>query len=519
MSSNAAPPAASNQNGPSVDIDLQAVEGIPRDTLIALLKRKNKDAKSVQAKLDKLEERYVKVVRFNKILMEDRTSFQRFCSELLPESDGIFEEAAAQESPVNVDSLLRRLAAWRSAFDAANEDRRVFQQFMELVFPGDKAVAQVFERISLGTEAFDILQQRWVVLEDLHNQSIASINAMAREQMMTQSREIEAANVAKQEAERKAEELREQLTRLAREKAQMLRQRLQGGGGVASDAAAATDAGFDSCGGTALGSGAVPSPTGAPLTAPTTSAGVDAVQLEELREARRAAERREQEVRDAAEQRERELRSDADALRIEARRLRMELEAVRDEGERHRAQTRQLVEEKDSVLDRLQRRMVELEEEVNSNAFITQCAEQQAGRDAEVKAKQKQVEQLNRTLAEIQKLLCMSYSQERVLKARIRELEQSHGRGHVAGDYLKHVVLKYIQYTQVGDMKAQSLVPVLCTLLNLSPEECHSVEITAIPQSLLLINQAVGGASSWLRGGASTGGERGPLAPDPLGDG
>merc|ERR1719188_2190862 len=98
----------------------------------------------------------------------------------------------------------------------------------------------------------------------------------------------------------------------------------------------------------------------------------------------------------------------------------------------------------------------------------------------------------------------MSYSQERVLKDRIRELEMSYGRNHVAGDYLKHVVLKYIQYNQVGDLKAQSLVPVLCTLLSFTSEERGQVEQTAIPQPLLLINQAVGGATTWLRGSAES---------------
>ena len=63
------PPPAGGPNGG--DVDLQAIEGIPRDTLVALLRRKDKEAKATAAKLEKLEERYVKVVRFNKILMED----------------------------------------------------------------------------------------------------------------------------------------------------------------------------------------------------------------------------------------------------------------------------------------------------------------------------------------------------------------------------------------------------------------------------------------------------------------
>lgn len=479
------------------DLDLkevEAVDNIPRDTLIALLKRKNKEVKQVQGKLDKLEERYVKVVRHNKILMDDRRSFQSFCSELLPESDGTFEEAAAQENPVNLDALLRQLGSWRSAIDAAHDDRLVFKQFIELVFPGDDAVSRVVDRSPLPHEAFDTLQQRWVALEDLHNQSIASVNAMAREQMMEGTQRLEAADAARQEAERKVEEMREQLTGFAREKAQILQQRLHGGTEPIGDLKAE-------------GCGAVPP-----------AAPVNARELEELKEARRVAEQRLRDAQESSDRRERDLLDEAEAQRAETRRIRRELEGLREEGERHRSQVRQLVEEKDTHADRLQRRIDELEEEVSGNAFITRCAEQQAEREVEVKSKQRQLEQLDKELLECQRLLGMSYEQERVLKARIRELELSHGRGHTAGDYLKHVVLKYIQYNQVGDMKAQTLVPVLSTLLNFSSEECRTVEGQALPQSLLLINQAVGGATSWLKGGSEpekAGEQRAPV-PTPV---
>ncbi|CAJ1335044.1 unnamed protein product [Effrenium voratum] len=206
----------------SLDLDLQAVENIPRDTLVVLLRRKDKELKTLQGKLEKLEERYVKVVRFNKILMEDRQSFQRFCHELLPDCDGAFEEAAAQEAPTNLHELLRQLAEWRRNMDSACEDRKVFQQFLELVFPGEDV--EVFGR----PEALDLLQKKWIQLEDLHNQSIASINAMAREQALQQQEELLSAQKACQEAERKIQDLKEELTSMAREKAQVLKQKLHG---------------------------------------------------------------------------------------------------------------------------------------------------------------------------------------------------------------------------------------------------------------------------------------------------
>jgi len=477
------------------DIDIQAVEGIPRDTLVALLKRKDKEAKGLAAKLEKLEERYVKVVRFNKILMEDRTSFQRFCGELLPESDGAFEEAAAQETPVNLDALLRRLNTWRGALDSAGEDRKVFRQFTDLVFPGDAGVSELFDSASMGSGAFDVLQQKWTALEDLHNQSIASVNAMSREQMMSRQGELDAALAGRKEAERKVEEFRAQLTQFAREKAQALTQKIQGGGGAPQDAEAGSD------------------PTPSAGAAREANSGSGGVQLRELREALDAAERRERDARTAASRREDDLRGSLDAQQAETQRLKREVDRLKDDGERKGMQSKQLLDEKDAVMERLQRRLNELEQELSSNSFIAELAEQQASRDTEVRSKQRQVEHLNQNLAEIQRLLALSYSQERVLKDRIRELENSHGRGHVAGDYLKHVVMKYMEYTQVGDLKAQGLIPVLCTLLSLTPEERRAVENPGIPQPLLIINQAVGGASSWFRGSGGGGDDGAAAAP------
>lgn len=166
-----------------------------------------------------------------------------------------------------------------------------------------------------------------------------------------------------------------------------------------------------------------------------------------------------------------------------------------------RSQAQHLLDDKEAALGHMKQKANELEEELSSNDFITRLAEQQAGREVEMKNQQRQVHQLNQSLAELQKMLQMSYAQEKVLKDRIRELESSQGRTHVAGDYLKHVVLKYIEYCQKGDLKSQSLVPVLCTLLNLSPAERRLVEHSSVPSPLLHINQVAGAAGAWLWSG------------------
>jgi len=487
----AAEVGASQNGSASADLEIQAVESIPRETLVALLRRKSKESKAIEAKLEKIEERYVKVVKYNKILMEDRGSFMRFCSELISESDGLFEEAAAQESPVNLSALLRQLCNWRHEFEAAGEDRNTFRRFVELVFPGDHALSNLFSGTALGSGAFDILEQKWAAQADLHNQSIASINANARELLVEKNIDFEALEKSKKEVERKVEDLREQLTQVAREKAQMLTQRLQGtgsaGGAAANDVAAAGAVSAEAC--------------AAAVAAATATATASAQQeLEELKKAQDASERRERRSREVAAAREQELLGEVEVHKAEARRVCKEIELMREDAERRRSEVQQLVQQKDSALEQLQTRMSELEEELKSNAFITQCAEAQAGRDAELRAQNRQVAQLNNSVLEMQKLLGLSYAQDKALKDRIRELEQSHGRSHVAGDYLKYVVLRYVQYCQAGDSKSQSLVPVLCTLLNFSSEERQSVEPPALAGSLLALGQAVTGASLWRRG-------------------
>eukprot|EP00439_Symbiodinium_sp_Y106_P028463 s3879_g3.t1 len=239
-----------------------------------------------------------------------------------------------------------------------------------------------------------------------------------------------------------------------------------------------------------------------------------------------------------------------DDLRAEARRLRVDLEREREEAQMARSQAQHLLDDKEAALGHMKQKANDLEEDLSSNDFITRLAEQQAGREVEMKNQQRQVQQLNQSLAEVQKMLQMSYAQEKVLKDRIRELESSQGRTHVAGalccasqlvlhwcmpldhgageeilegrlqsvtlfakshvkqgqpavagDYLKHVVLKYIEYCQKGDLKSQSLVPVLCTLLNLSPAERRLVEHSSVPSPLLHINQVAGAAGAWLWSG------------------
>mmetsp|Transcript_73968 Transcript_73968/g.154173 ORF Transcript_73968/g.154173 Transcript_73968/m.154173 type:complete len:507 (+) Transcript_73968:140-1660(+) len=468
------PPSGDNTGGSEVVVDT-----IPRDTLVALIKRKDKEAKQAAAKLEKLEERYVKVVRFNKILMEDRSSFQQFCGSFLPETDCLFEEAAAQETTVNVESIKKKLATWRSSFESAAEDKTILRSFLGLVFPNDAEVKAMCEAERFNEDTMDTLQLRWMHLEDQYKESIASVNAMARQQMMEKENEVSSLKGKCSNLDKEIAQLKAQLAEFHREKAKTLTNRLQSGHSLA---------------------------TGAPEYI--NQSTPDESELKELKEALQASERREREARaevqNEANRRQEELQSLREQKEGEIQKLKREMDGLWDEAEKYRAAARRAAEQKDTASDELRAKLAAMEEELHSTAFLSQMAEQQANRDAEVRTMQSQVDQVTKTLAEMQRLMDLSNTQEKLLKDRIRELESSHGRGHVAGDYLKHVVLKYMEYCQAGDMKAQGLVPVLCTLLHLTPEEKQAVEGTALPQSLLRINQAIGGASTWFRGSGAS---------------
>ena len=58
---------------------------------------------------------------------------------------------------------------------------------------------------ALTETACDVFQKKWMELEDLQKESIASINGMACEQAVQQQQELKAARRAQEEAEKKIE--------------------------------------------------------------------------------------------------------------------------------------------------------------------------------------------------------------------------------------------------------------------------------------------------------------------------
>ncbi|KAF9147765.1 hypothetical protein BG015_010535 [Linnemannia schmuckeri] len=96
-------------------------------------------------------------------------------------------------------------------------------------------------------------------------------------------------------------------------------------------------------------------------------------------------------------------------------------------------------------------------------------------------------ELLNESEANHQRLL----DQEKVLKEEIRNLDRAERRQNLSVDYLKNIVLKYLETTD-----KEPLLPVLTTVLQLSPAEVASLRKKSVPPS----------ASSMVLGGFFGGG-------------
>jgi hypothetical protein len=98
-------------------------------------------------------------------------------------------------------------------------------------------------------------------------------------------------------------------------------------------------------------------------------------------------------------------------------------------------------------------------------AELLNLAQQQASRDAEVFAHAQRVTELENELAEAKKLLELFQMQEKVLKEEIRNSERSKKREGLDIDYLKQVVVKYLETEDAA------LVNVMAKLLEFSPDE------------------------------------------------
>jgi chromosome segregation ATPase len=98
--------------------------------------------------------------------------------------------------------------------------------------------------------------------------------------------------------------------------------------------------------------------------------------------------------------------------------------------------------------------------------LLLHTANLQSMKEVEVQSLRQRVALLEHENGELERTAQLHEAQERALKEQIRELDRSKTRETVNVDYLKNVVVKYME-TEEHDR----LVPVIATLLHLTPEE------------------------------------------------
>lgn len=102
---------------------------------------------------------------------------------------------------------------------------------------------------------------------------------------------------------------------------------------------------------------------------------------------------------------------------------------------------------------------------------LLNLAQQQAARESEIHAHTQRIKELEAELTDSKRLLELAQMQERVLKEEIRNSERSRKREGVDIDYLKQVVVKYLETEDIA------LINVMATLLEFSPEELATVKL------------------------------------------
>ncbi|CAD7940133.1 unnamed protein product [Amoebophrya sp. A120] len=446
---------------------------VPRETLIALIKKKDKELKTVEAKLDKIEDRYVKLLRFNKILHEDRASFLRFCKLLLPDPETAFEEAAAQETPINFELLTPGI----ESLEGKDRELNVLRDFVRLVFPNEAEQMLSDQTATLEAQ----LRAKWIMLEELQNRSLQEANIVAQQNMQNTNQNVKAMESQNRSLKAENKDLQLQIQNLRAQnnnRAQQLTSKMQSGGAGSSSSGGATD------------QGAAPG---------VVASGVDQGRVRDL-------EQRIQQL----QQENLALTSKCDQIdgsyRAELELGQRMLQSVKSQHAEEKRQYTEQLSTKEKQMSKMEHDIAKMEEELDTSRMITKAAELQANRDLILREQGEETRKLRFQVREMEQKMRKNNDEQVGMKKRIRELEIM-SDANVDKAYLREVVYKYCEYAQKGDMKAQSLIPAVCTVIGCSNVERESLMKAALPTPWLVLNQAIG---TWAAAG--TGDEGAPAS-------
>ena len=417
------------------------INDIPRETLIALLKKKEKEIKSLTAGKTKSAEGYAKVKKYNKILLEDRKTFIKFATRYCPDAPALFESSAAQEQSMDYDVLVSHSASAKST-SSNSPSLDLLQGFVHMVFPHDPDIQAMFSADDGSNFNFETLRSKWMALEERSTQAVAVANQSARDGILQYQKMVD-------QRDGDIKRLNEHVKQLSLDNAAVLVQKLGGEAGGGRSPATA---------------GVVAQPASVTSGSGGGARNVNSIELE-AKVDNLASENADLIAKVAAVRSELESQRGYSS-RAEAR-AKEELEQERarvvtltGEVAANKERTRALVESKDEQLARLRETNATLQTGRDENAFIEQMAAKQAARDLDISRVQSQMENMQGGRG--------SYAR----RASQDNFEASSNADSAANDaYLKEVLLKYVRYVKEGDSKANTLVPVLSTCLQFSKEE------------------------------------------------
>ncbi|GAM23037.1 hypothetical protein SAMD00019534_062120 [Acytostelium subglobosum LB1] len=120
--------------------------------------------------------------------------------------------------------------------------------------------------------------------------------------------------------------------------------------------------------------------------------------------------------------------------------------------------------------------------------ILNEYARSQASRDEELRKANAQASLLKQLLAESEKMEQKHFEQEKLLKEEIRKLERSSSREGSNLEYVKNILVKFLE------KEDESLIPVLSTLMQFTPEELNKVMDARKSSSLWNITSSYLGA-------------------------
>ncbi|TMW63839.1 hypothetical protein Poli38472_002780 [Pythium oligandrum] len=167
------------------------------------------------------------------------------------------------------------------------------------------------------------------------------------------------------------------------------------------------------------------------------------------------------------------------SLDTEKKAFRKELDRVENESKVKAKLALRAMQEKDAEIERMAKRLDELEAEVKTGESdsqqILEFAQLQANREMEARANAARIEALDQELAAARTRIQELQQEKAKHRQEVVALTQTQRRGDVNIEYLKNVMVQYM--TLKGDSAQQArLVPLITNLLQLTPTEIKEIE-------------------------------------------